>query len=434
MSLLSLLFEWRGPSIAQDGAPPVVTPLFDDAPQTTTAATEAKTGTEVDWTAFARSLPFGPDLQVGEATLFDLESGQAVQSFRQYDDLLRHVRFSPDGSQALLGFYYKSVLWSIVTNEAVHEFDVGGIAHFSEDGSSVLIYDKHTANRYEAATGKLLETVQLTPGGREFKSRYTRNNAHIANEVQYDASGELIYSVKSTAYGPILDAATGRMVGLCPSNTEPCFVSGATKTVLHGGPLRPFNIVRVFDFERKEIARFKMPSDKESGTSGQLKAVSSDGRHFLWAGPWHQRRGDSDSIARYRWRRYSLHDAQTGDETKDLGEFEEDYAARFSPNGARVVLLPNFAHKADVPLDPEILVIDVADATVESRIYIGPWALPSADFDESGNKLLVGKAINVMFLRRFGEWRQLEQQQPISQKVVDTLQIIKDWQAANGSQ
>ena len=94
-----------------------------------------------------------------------------------------------------------------------------------------------------------------------------------------------------------------------------------------------------------------------------------------------------------------------------------------------VVLLPTFGHNADDTRDPEILVIDVATGAVGRRIYSGPWALPSLDFDADGSRMLVAGAMNLNFWRKSHAWRQSEKRNPMPRKVVDTLKILKEGQA-----
>ncbi len=425
-ALVLLALLWRQPAIV---AREIVARETESAPA---AAGNAGSTTEEDWAAFAKTLPmFGPDGMVGEAMLFDVESGRLLRSLRRYGDNLRHVRFSPDGTFALLGFYDKSVLWNLDNGGVDREFDQGGIADFSPDGSSVLIYGEHQATRHEVGTGKTVEAIQL-PGGRGFKSRYTKINAHLANEERRDASGTLIYNSDASTYQPIVDAATGKQAGLCPDNTRGCLVSGATKTVLQGGPLHPINVVRVFDFARQEIARFDMPIGAVEGVGGELRAVSRDGKQFLYARPAKEGGENPGPNARFLTRHYSVHDAATGKETKALGDFDANYAAHFSPDARRVVLLPTFGHQADAR-DPEILVIDTATGAVECRINSGPWALPSLDFDADGSRMLVAGAMNLTFWRNSPGWRQLEQQKPMPRKMVDTLKILKKGKTGDGS-
>ena len=149
---------------------------------------------EADLVEFAKTLPmFWPDKRMsmaGEAIVLDVERGTRLRSLRRYGDSLRHVRFSPDCTLALLSLYDKCLLWNLGNGEVVREFEQGGIAHFSPDGSSILIYGDYRATRYEAATGEVIETIQLPTYG-SFKNRHTRINAHLDNEVYHDASGRL---------------------------------------------------------------------------------------------------------------------------------------------------------------------------------------------------------------------------------------------------
>lgn len=399
--------------------------LLAQAPIVARETGSAPTADE-DWVAFAKTRPMlGPDSMVGEVTLFDVKSGTSLRSLRRYGDNLRHVRFSPDGKFAVLSFYNKCVLWNLGNGDVAREFGQGGIAHFSADGSSILIYGEHQATRHELITGKAVETIQL-PVGRGFKGRGTKNNAHIDNEEQHDASGTLIYNADASNYQAILDAATGKEVGLCPSNTRGCMVSGATKTVLHGGPLHPVNVVRVFDFNRHEIGRLDMPVGAIEGLGGELKAVSRDGKQFLYARPAKEGGENPGPHARFRTRHYSVHDAVTGKEMKGVGDFDTNYRAYFSPDARFVVLLPTFGHHADDVRDPEILVIDTVTGAVNRRMYSGPWALPSLDFDADGGRMLVAGAMNLQDWRMSGAWRQWEAHNPMPRKVVDTLKILKE--------
>jgi hypothetical protein len=210
-------------------------------------------------------------------------------------------------------------------------------------------------------------------------------------------------------------------------------VSGATKTVLHGGPLHPVNVVRVFDFNRNEIARFDMPGGEIPGLGGQLKAVSRDGKQFLYARPAKEAGDNPDLHARFRTRHYSVHDAVTGRELQALGDFDTDYRAHFSPDARCVVLLPTFGHRADDVRDPEILVIDSLTGAVNRRLYSGPWALPSLDFDADGGRMLVAGTMNLQDWRMSGAWRRLETQNPMPRKVVDTLIILKEAMAKDSA-
>lgn len=424
------VLSWHAPIVAQEtrSAPKApVSKATDTAPaQVPSAARDAGSTADEDWVAFAKTRPMiGPDSMVGEATLFDLKSGTSLRVLRRYGDNLRHVRFSPDGTFALLSFYNTCVLWDLGIGDVAREFGQGGIAHFSADGSSIVIYDEHLATRHELISGKAVETIQL-PFGRGFKSRYTKINAHIDNEEQHDASGALVYNADSSNYQAILDAATGKEVGLCPSNTRGCMVSGATKTVLQGGPLHPVNVVRVFDFERNEIARFDMPVGAIQALGGELKAVSRDGKQFLYARPAKDGGETPGPHKRYRTRHYSVHDAVTGKEMNALGNFDTNTRAYFSPDARFVVLLPTFGHHGDDPRDPEILVIDSVTGAVNHRMYSGPWALPSLDFDSDGGRMLVAGAMNLQHWRMSGEWRRWEMQNPMPRKVIDALRILKE--------
>lgn len=402
------------------------------AAQVPSTAGDAGATADEDWVAFAKTQLIGPDRMVGEARLYDVKTGALLGSLRRYGDNLRHVQFSPDGKLALLSFYNKCVLWNLGSGDVAREFDQGGIAHFSPNGSHIVIYGEHQATRHDLITGKAVETIQL-PVGRGFKSGYTRINAHIANAEQHDASGTLIYNADESNYQAIVDAATGQEVGLCPGNTRGCIVSGATKTVLHGGPLHPVNVVRVFDFNRNEIARFDMPVGAVVGLGGELKAVSRDGKQFLYARPAKEGGENPGPQARYRTRHYSVHDTETGKELKALGDFDTNYRPHFSPDARFVVLLPTFGHHADDVRDPEILVINAATGAVDRRMYSGPWALPSLDFDADGGRMLVAGAMNLQFWRRSGAWRQLESQNPMPRKVVDTLNILKEDRAKDSA-
>lgn len=379
----------------------------------------------------ATQLPFlGFDLKVGEAMLFDLKTGQMVRTHRRYKSHLRHVRFSPKSGHALLSFYDFSVLWDTDTDKAIREFEHGGIAQFSPDGSGVLIYDNLHARRFDIASGKLIETIQLPPFGGGFKSRYTRLNAHLSNEVRRDASGNLIYNFETSNAHRILDGSTGKEIGRCPSNTGGCHVSGSTERIFEGGPSRPYNVVRIFNFEQEEVDRFEMPPGELTGLDGYLMAVSPDGKKFLYARNIKASEDTSDIAAHYLTSNYALYDAQSGEELKSFGEYELGYTGHFSPDGSRTVLLPTFGNSGDFSREPEIIVIDNATGSVEHRFYSGPWSLPSVDIDHTGTRMLVAGSINVEIWRRFGEWKLLEQQKPMPRKVADLLRIVADWKAA----
>ncbi|NOY42698.1 MAG: WD40 repeat domain-containing protein [Planctomycetes bacterium] len=372
----------------------------------------------------------GFDLKMGEAMLFDLKTGQMTRTFRSHKGHLRHVQFSPKNNHALLSFYDFSVLWDTNTGKTIRQFDQGGIAQFSSDGSNVLIYDNLLAKRYDVATGKQIEIIQLPPFGRSFKGSYARLNAHIPNEVRRDASGKLIYNFEASSVQAILDINTGKEIGRCPSNTGWCFVSGATKSVFEGGPSRPYNIVRVYNFDQKEIDRFDMPPSELTGLDGYLLAVSSGGKKFLYARNVKGSDDTSDVVAHYLTMNYALYNAETGKEIRSLGEYELGYSATFSPDGRHTILVPTFGSSGKDVRDPEIIVVSNATGTVDHRFYTGPWSIPSVDFDQTGTRLLVAGSINVDFWRRFGEWRQLEQQKPMPRKVADLLRSIANWKAS----
>jgi hypothetical protein len=430
-TLLLAVLLTHAPIVAQETGSAPTAPAHQaqgtPSAQAPSTAGDAGSTADEDWVAFAKTQPMvePPNNMVGEAMLFDVKGGTLVRSLRRYGDNLRHVRFSPDGTFALLSFHDTSILWNLGSGDVAREFDRGGIGHFSPDGSGIVIYGEHQATRYEVTTGKAVETIRL-PGGRGFESRFTKLNAHLANETRHDASGTLIYNTNESNYQAIVDAATGKQVGLCPSSTRGCVVSGATEKVFQGGPLHPLNVVRVFDFAREEVTRFEMPIGVLSGLGGELKAVTRDGKQFLYARPAEAGGENPGPLAQYRTRRYSVHDATTGREMRTLGDFDTNYAAYFSPDARRVVLMPTFGHHADDTRAPEILVIDATTGAVDRRMYSGPWALPSLDFDAEGSRMLVAGAMNLDFWRQFGQWRQSEKQTPMPRKVADTLIILKE--------
>ncbi|MCE9630736.1 MAG: hypothetical protein K8S94_08510 [Planctomycetia bacterium] len=118
---------------------------------------------------------------------------------------------------------------------------------------------------------------------------------------------------------------------------------------------------------------------------------------------------------------------------KALGDFDTNYTAHFSPDARLVVLVPTFGQHADDARDPEILVIDATTGAVDRRMYSGPWALPSLDFDAAGSRMLVTEAMNLNVWRTSREWRQSEQQTPMPRKVLDTLKILAEEQAKNAA-
>jgi len=202
-------------------------------------------------------------------------------------------------------------------------------------------------------------SIQLPPFGRGFKSRYTRLNAHISNEVRRDASHNLIYNFKESNARIILDANTGKEVGRCPSNSGWCYVSGATESVFEGGPSHPYNLVRVFNFNEKEIDRFDMPPSELTGLDGYLMAVSHDGKKFLYARNVKGSDDTTDVVAHYLTMNYSLYDAESGKKIRSLGEYEMGYAAAFSPDGSQTILLPTFGSSGKDIRDPTIIVVNI---------------------------------------------------------------------------
>ncbi len=93
------------------------------------------------------------------AVLWDLDTGNVLQTYEGHTDKVASAAFSPDGKQILTNAGRTAILWDLTSGRQVRRFrDVNGKVAFSPDGRRLAIGETF----WDAASGKSLGTV----GGR----------------------------------------------------------------------------------------------------------------------------------------------------------------------------------------------------------------------------------------------------------------------------
>ncbi|NOK78225.1 MAG: hypothetical protein GFH24_608346n1, partial [Chloroflexi bacterium AL-N5] len=113
---------------------------------------------------------FSPDGQMvlsgsadGTLRLWDAASGESLRTFTSHEGRVTHVAFSPDGQMVLSGSADGTLrLWDIATDETHLSFE--GPANsknvaFSSDGKAIMSSNGYSTQKWDLATGEILNTV-----------------------------------------------------------------------------------------------------------------------------------------------------------------------------------------------------------------------------------------------------------------------------------
>ena len=352
----------------------------------------------------------------GRATLYDLDADQVIAQYDVADDHVRYVSLSPDGQHALIATPNTTLLWNIESGKIDRDFAIPGLPLISKDGKTVSIYGRKPpfVTRFELDSGKQIEQLNASSPMFSLKNLYRDNNAHLGNAVRLDASRQLIYD-KEISSPPLLDLKDGERMGILTSRRE--FVSATA-----GRGITPSRSgARVVDFQGKELAKHKMPL-------GDVLAISPDGNSFVYAQYVHNQNSKKTTKPDQHLRLLlTKHDVMSGKKTGDLGKFPLGGWVEFSPDGDKIVVIPDVGFKDD--RDPKLVILNAATGEIENEISTGPWNVPNVDFSADGRQILIAEGINADFWRSLGEWIQMEKMDPVPAKVAETTKLITDREA-----
>jgi WD40 repeat protein/tRNA A-37 threonylcarbamoyl transferase component Bud32 len=99
--------------------------------------------------------------------LWEVKTGQCIRTFERDDDYIRSICISPDGKTALSSYFFKTInikIWNMETGECIRTFEKGrryGINSvcFSPDGMTVLSGDRdETIKLWDVMTGQCFRT------------------------------------------------------------------------------------------------------------------------------------------------------------------------------------------------------------------------------------------------------------------------------------
>lgn len=291
-------------------------------------------------------------------TLWELETGRALRSFRGHDEWITTIAFSPDGRLVASASRDGEIrLWDIVTGETVraltgHENQVGDLAFTPDarflisgaDGGRLIIWNaaRGTALRTIAARDGDIDTISVSPDGRLVLSAGSGSTLQLIDV----ASGRLVHSLErdgsyyySSAFSPdgryvfagdshgdvgVWDVITGTLAGeLSGSGTTQSVVVSPDGRLMARATGDRFN-VRSASVVVVEIASGRTVREFE-GYGGFVTslAFTPDGRYLL--------AGSSHATA-------ILWEVETGREVRALERSSEAvFSVAVHPDGEEVV-------------------------------------------------------------------------------------------------
>jgi hypothetical protein len=206
----------------------------------------------------------------GTLRLWQVETGRELRQFEGHDDLVSCLAFAPDGKRALSGgFDGKVYLWDIEKGERQAEFHfdaaVKYVHHvaFAPDGLRALVCADRCIYLLDAATGKVLQTLQgltraavcavFSPDGRRILSggddgtlrlweadsgrqlRVFHGHESGVNCVAFRADGRYALSGGSDATLRLWDVSSGKELKAFRKHTQPivaaAFLTGGRHTL-----------------------------------------------------------------------------------------------------------------------------------------------------------------------------------------------------------
>lgn len=373
------------------------------------------------------------NLTVGKAAIYDVATGELIQSKKFNFSHVRYVNFSPSGSLAFLSMLEDSMVINIASGEIINRIPRAGFGFFRSENSVVIYGKSSNITTVDLAKGEVTnlpgasdqETLAKSQQ-RLFRSKQLLN-PHSVNSLKCDDSRQLIFiHAPYRRVSDVRDTKSGKVVGTLPKNIRGQFFCCAkTKQIfvdngLGDSPER----VTIFDFEKNKLGSLKtLPV-------GNLKAVSSDGKSLLYA----EANLQPDFGATWKPgsppppRTYAIYDSKSGERKRELGNYFSACKATFSPDDKRIVLRPSrqFQLGSD---EPKILILDAATGQTLSTIQTGAWHLPDLCFSRDGKKLLLAANISPEALRRFGEWTTMEKLPDPPEKVKEVQELTQAWDA-----
>jgi WD40 repeat protein/transcriptional regulator with XRE-family HTH domain len=245
------------------------------------------------------------------ARLWDLATGESIQTFSGHTGGIDGIAFSPDGKTLVTGSTdHTARLWDVMSGETIrvfsgHTAEVGDV-EFSSDGQSIVSSSwDQTARIWDVATG---ETLHILRGHSSFLTR-----------VIYSPDGKYVLTGSGDDTARLWDAATGEEVHVFTGHTDNVGALAFSldgKYAVTGGD---DHAIKLWDIATGQLGR------EFSGHQGWVSAIefSPDGRFLIT--------GSADRTAR-------LWDVVTGKPIRVLGgntAIVQDVA--FSPDGTLVV-------------------------------------------------------------------------------------------------
>ena len=133
------------------------------------------------------------------ASLWDVESGNCIRTFKGHTKHVMSVTFSPDGTRVLTGSFDNTAkLWDAATGTCIQTFTghsdwIWSVA-FSPDGKRVLTGSKDkTAKLWDAVTGNCIRTF--------------KGHAYIVTSVAFSPDGTRVLTGSADKTAKLSDAA-----------------------------------------------------------------------------------------------------------------------------------------------------------------------------------------------------------------------------------
>ncbi len=305
--------------------------------------------------------------RVSRVMLIDIGSGETLQEKTFHgSNSARHLRFTPDGKRAVVGFSgnlrSRTLLWDYDKNEVVQSFSVGGPTAIRPDSNEAVIYGYiGKPRRVNLQSGEMLGHIE---------------QREIVNPGEFDREGGVMLCDDQNRVD-LFDPFSGELLTRFhpQHNLENAWLSADAEHIVTCSRGHHVTLWKNSDtgWNYLKLVEHQMPP-------GRLLAIDPTAERFIYRTTDHQAKTSHVALV----------DARTGEQ---LGEFADARdLVKYSHDGKTL-----FAHGQHWSWRPEttLTLYDAATCELIRKLDMAPWGITGAAFHPEGRLVIVSSQLDL---------------------------------------